>query len=111
MKDLFFDEKIFMYMEEIDLLIRARKKGYWTYFYPRSLIVHLGSGSSTNKRKGPVLNIYKGYIYIYAKHYSRLELVIVKLMLKTKAVISWTIGMLFGNAYLKETYAEAYQMV
>ena len=100
-----------MYMEEIDLLLRARKKGYVTYFYPRSLIVHVGSGSSTNKRKGPVLNIYKGYTYIYTKHYSHVELVILKIMLKAKAVISWTIGMVFGNAYLKETYAEAYQLV
>ena len=111
MNDLLFDEKIFMYMEEIDLLYRAKKKGYATYFYPRSLIVHLGSGSSTNKRKGPVLNIYRGYIYLYSKHASAMALGILKGMLKLKAMIGWAIGMLTGNAYLKETYAEAYQLV
>ncbi len=111
MNDLLFDEKIFMYMEEIDLLYRAKKKGYATYFYPRSLIVHVGSGSSTDKRKGPVLNIYRGYVYVYTKHYSGLSLSILRGMLKTKAMISWLIGVLTGSAYLKETYAEAYQLV
>ncbi len=111
MNDLLFDENIFMYMEEIDLLYRAKKKGYATYFYPRSLVVHLGSGSSTNKRKGPVLQIYRGYIYLYTKHASRVSLGILRWMLKIKAVISWAVGMLTGNAYLKETYAEAYQLV
>jgi len=111
MKDLLFDENIFMYMEEIDLLYRAKKKGYATYFYPRSHIVHLGSGSSTNKRKSPVLNIYKGYVYLYTKHYSYVGLVILKFMLKTKAFFAWVIGMVLGNAYLRETYEEAYQLV
>lgn len=111
MKDLLFDEKIFMYMEEIDLLMRARKKGYPTFFYPRSLIVHLGAASSTNKRKGPVVNIYRGYLYLYAKHSSWLSQRILRGMLKTKAVIAWGIGWIIGSSYLKETYAEAYQLV
>lgn len=111
MQDLLFDEKIFMYMEEIDLLMRARKKGYPTYFYPRSHIVHLGAASSTNKRKGPVLNIYRGFLYLYRKHGSPLGLFLVRLMLKTKAVVAWTIGAVLGKDILKETYAEAYQLV
>ena len=111
MQDLLFDEKIFMYMEEIDLLMRAREKGYPTYFYPRSLIVHLGAASSTDRRKGPVLNIYRGFLYLYAKHGSSAGLRAVKLMLKAKAVLSWTTGMIFGNDYLKDTYAEAYKLV
>ena len=111
MQDLLFDEKIFMYMEEIDLLMRARKKGYHTYFYPRSHIVHLGAASSTNRRKGPVLNIYRGFLYLYKKHGSPYGLFMVKLMLRAKAVITWCIGALLGIEHLKETYAEAYKLV
>ena len=111
MQDLLFDEKIFMYMEEIDLLMRARKKGYPTYFYPRSLIVHLGAASSTNKRKGPVLNIYRGFLYLYRKHGSPMSLWLVRAMLKIKAVLAWMIGAVLGKDTLKETYAEAYKMV
>lgn len=108
---LLFDEGIFMYMEEIDLLYRARQKGYATYFYPRSLIVHLGAASSTNKRKGPVLNIYRGFIYLYGKHYPGWRLAILKVFLRAKAAIAWFVGEILGNAFLKETYAEAYKLV
>lgn len=111
MQDLLFDENIFMYMEEIDLLMRAKKKKYPTYFYPRSLIVHLGAASSTNKRKGPVLNIYRGFLYLYGKHGTPFSRFMVRLMLKTKAAIAWTVGLLLGKDLLKETYEEAYRMV
>ncbi len=111
MNDLLFDENIFMYMEEIDLLYRAKKKGYPTYFYPRSLIVHLGAASSTNKRKGPVLNIYKGLTYFYKKNRSPLALLLLRGLLKTKAMIAWSIGAIMGKEGLKETYAEAYHLV
>ncbi|MFZ2025169.1 MAG: glycosyltransferase family 2 protein [Microgenomates group bacterium] len=111
MDDLLFDENIFMYMEEIDLLMRARKKGYRTYFYPGSQIVHLGGASSTNKRTGPVLNIYKGLLFVYKKHYSKLSLFCLRQMLKMKASISIGIGYITGSEYLKKTYAEAYKLV
>lgn len=111
MQDLLFDENIFMYMEEIDLLMRARDMGYQTYFYPRSHIVHLGAASSTNKRKGPVLNIYRGFLYLYKKHGNSIELTLLKIMLKTKAAIAWSIGVIMGKDLLKETYEEAYRLV
>ncbi len=111
MEGLLFDEKIFMYMEEVDLLYRARKLGYKTYFFHECAIVHIGGGSSTNKRKGPVLNIYKGFVYFYKKHYSATSMFFLKIMLKKKAVLARTIGILTGNQYLKETYAEAYRLV
>ena len=111
MDGLLFDEKIFMYMEEVDLFMRAKKKGYNTYFYPESRIIHLGSGSSTNKRTGPVLNIFRGLLYIYRKHYSKISLLMLRLLLKKKAVISMIIGAITGSDYLKKTYAEAYRLV
>jgi GT2 family glycosyltransferase len=109
--DLLFDEKIFMYMEEVDLFMRAKKRGYQVFFYPGSGIIHLGSGSSTNKRTGPVLNIYKGLTYIYRKHYSPLARVLLKDLLKKKAILSVLIGYIAGSEYLKKTYAQAYRLV
>lgn len=109
--NLLFDEKILMYMEEVDLLMRARLKGYKTYFYPGSRIIHLGSGSSINKRSGPVLNIYKGLMYVYQKHYSQTALVSLRVLLQTKAIIAWCIGWLTGNSYLTSTYVQAYKLV
>ena len=108
---LLFDEDIFMYMEEVDLLMRAAKKGHKTYFFHESKIVHLGGGSSVNKRTGPVLNIFKGLLFVYTKHYSRYSLLMLRLLLKKKAAVSWAIGSVIGNDYLKKTYAEAFRLV
>lgn len=108
---LLFDEGIFMYMEEIDLLMRARKKGYRTIFYPGACITHLGSGSSTNKRKGPVLNIYRGFLYLYKKHYSKFSVIILRFLLQLKALTGVALGSLTGNSELREIYAEAYKLV
>ncbi len=111
MDNLLFDEKIFMYMEEIDLLMRAKMKGYGTYFYAGSPIIHLGGGSSVNKRTGPVLNIYKGLMYVYNKHNSKRALSMLKFLLRLKALVLIGLGIVIGSRYLKTTYAEALKLV
>lgn len=45
----FFDENFFMYLEDIDFCIRAKKKKMLTYFCPASAIYHVGGASSKNK--------------------------------------------------------------
>lgn len=111
MDNLLFDEKIFMYMEEVDLLMRASKSGHSTYFLHDATITHLGSGSSVNKRTGPVLNIYKGLLYVYNKHYSQFSIACLRMLLKSKALLSLAVGYIASNDYLKKTYAEAYHLV
>ncbi len=101
-----FDEDIFMYMEEIDLLMRARKMGYRTGFYPGARFIHLGSASSGGKTY-PILQVYKGFLYLYRKHYSPLALGLLKSMLQLKAAIALLIGRLRHNTYLTETYEKA----
>lgn len=42
----FFDEKYFLYYEDADLCIRAKKAGYKIYFVPGSVIWHKNAGSA-----------------------------------------------------------------
>lgn len=102
-----FDEKIFMYMEEVDLLYRAKKLGLKTYFYPNAQIIHLGSASSAGKTF-PILQVYKGFIFFYKKHYSKLSLLILYFLLKLKAIISLIIGKIKKDNYLINTYEKAF---
>lgn len=108
---LLFDEEIFMYLDEIDLLYRARKKGYDVYFYPEPVVIHTGSGSSIDKRKGPVLNIFRGLLFFYTKHHPGWQRTILKYMLQCKALLGICIGSIVGNRELKDTYEEALQLV
>jgi GT2 family glycosyltransferase len=105
-----FDENIFMYMDEIDLLYRAKKIGYRVYFYPESKFIHLGSASSGGKTY-PILQVYKGFLYFYGKHYPKISVFFLKFLLKLKAVVSLTIGKLTNNQYLVKTYEQANRLV
>ena len=104
-----FDEKIFMYMDEVDLFYRANKQGLKVGYYPNARFIHLGSASSAS-RKQPILQVYRGLLYFYKKHHSTLELNILKFLLKLKALIALTIGKATNNQYLITTYEQAYQL-
>jgi len=104
-----FDERIFMYMEEIDLLYRAKKQGLNTYFYPGAKFIHLGSQSSGG-RTFPILQVYQGLIYFYKKHFSKISFSILIIMLKLKATIGFLIGKITNNQYLIKTYAKAWKL-
>ncbi len=103
-----FDEGIFMYMEEVDLLYRGKKAGHTTGFYPEAQFIHLGSASSN--KTYPILQVYRGLTYFYKKHHSSTARFCLKTMLQLKALVSLAIGILTGNNYLKTTYAEAYRI-
>jgi GT2 family glycosyltransferase len=104
-----FDENIFMYMDEVDLLYRAKMAGFNTYFYPQARFIHLGSASSNGKTY-PILQVYKGFLYFYRKHYPKMSLILLRIMLQLKAIIALIIGYTLRNEYLKKTYAEALKL-
>jgi len=104
-----FDEKIFMYMEEVDLFYRAKKLGYKVFFYPEAQFIHLGSKSSSG-RTFPILQVYQGLIYFYKKHFPRFSFFILISMLKLKAIIGFLIGKIINNQYLTKTYEKAWKI-
>jgi len=104
-----FDEKIFMYWDEVDLQFRAKSNLFIVGFFPNASFIHHESGSSSSRQQ-PILKVYQGYLYFYKKHYSRLHLKILRYMLKLKAVVSVGIGKVTSNRYLVDTYTQAYEM-
>jgi len=104
-----FDETIFMYMEEVDLLYRAKKRGMNTFFYPKAKIVHLGSASS-NGKTFPIIQVYKGFLFFYKKHHSKFALFFLRFLLRLKAGFAWFLGFIINNNYLKTTYEEAFHV-
>lgn len=96
-----FDESIFMYMDEIEFLYRAKRLGYNVYFYPSAKFIHYGAASSKGKTK-PILNIFRGLLYFYQKHKSGAELFVLQLMLLTKAIL----GVVFGRRVYRQAIRE-----
>ena len=105
-----FDESIFMYMEEIDFLYRAKLKGHTVFFYPDARFIHTGAASSSTKRT-PVVNIYCGLLYFYRKHMSIIGQRALAVLLALKAWVVILIAKSTGKQELAAIYEEALRMV
>ncbi len=79
-----FDERLFLYFEDTDLSIRAKKKGYQLLFEPNAVIWHKNAGSSGGA--GSVLHQYyqtRNRIFFGLKHGSdRVRLTVARFVLK-----------------------------
>jgi len=109
-KDVFrklsgFDENIFMYTEDMELCYRAKKQNFKTFFYHNIKIIHKEHGSAS--KSFAIVQIYKGLLYFYKKHRSKIEFLILKEVLWLKATMLILIGEVTRNSYLTNTYKEA----
>ena len=62
-----FDDRFFMYAEDIDLSFSIRKKGWNNYYLPSPVIIHF-KGESTNKDEGYISLFYKAMQQFLDKH-------------------------------------------
>lgn len=65
-----FDERFFMYAEDIDLSARIQHAGYQNYYLPEVTILH-HKGASTRKDARYVIQFYKAMSQFVHKHYGR----------------------------------------
>lgn len=105
-----FDAGIFMYMEDIELLYRARKKGYITWITPNARFIHTGAASSGDRRT-PVVNIYRGLLYFYRKHFGPRALALLGAMLRGKALAAIIVGRMIGKPATVQIYEEALRVL
>jgi GT2 family glycosyltransferase len=75
-----FDERYFLYMEEMDLCFKARRYGWAIVFVHSARAVHLGGSS---QRKLPIAKpqlLAVSLIHFYRTHYGRLAVAILVMM-------------------------------
>lgn len=77
----FFDEAIFMYGEDVDLCVRARKAGLKIMWFKTPCAVHIGGASSADARYKQWLGEFLGILYLYKKHYGMMGFWYIKLLL------------------------------
>ncbi len=83
-----FDENIFLYMEEYDIGMRMRIKGWKCVCYPTLFFKHFGASSTKKIHKLPKRERYISKIYTYSKFHGILlsfifrYIVILKLLVK-----------------------------
>ncbi len=73
-----FDERFFMYLEDVDLGIRANSLGLRVIYCPHSTILHEGGASSKNKYKIKHQAWFDSRRYYFKKHFGLLANLIIQ---------------------------------
>lgn len=69
-----FDERYFMYLEDVDLCFRLQNAGYQSFYCSQYSIIHVGRGSRTAENTGNVKIEYRrSQLIFYQLHRSRYE--------------------------------------
>ncbi|MGH7245456.1 MAG: glycosyltransferase family 2 protein [Candidatus Levyibacteriota bacterium] len=100
-----FDKQYFMYMEDMDLCFRARKKNYQTVFFPSFVVIHALHGSSN--KSFAIMHIYKGLLHFYQMYFPGLQYNLVRFTLRAKAYTLIFAGKIMHNEYFMGTYEKA----
>jgi len=66
----YLDDRFYIYAEEMDYYLRARKAGYKAIFLPDVEIIHVGKSSSRQRRAAMFIQNYKSFYLFLKKHYS-----------------------------------------
>jgi N-acetylglucosaminyl-diphospho-decaprenol L-rhamnosyltransferase len=84
-----FDERFFMYAEDIDLSYRITLEGFTNYYFADTTIVHF-KGESTRKDKTYTMHFYTAMIRFVQKHFTgaaaSLYIVLLRAMIKLKTM-------------------------
>ena len=102
----FFDEKIFMYAEDVDFCWRADNNNFKVGWTDSASIVHIGGASSKKPKYKQWLGEFKGLIYLYDKHHGSFKKELLKLQIYFFTSLRVIAFYLIGNKEYAETYAK-----
>jgi N-acetylglucosaminyl-diphospho-decaprenol L-rhamnosyltransferase len=80
-KELFFklkgfDERFFVYFEEVDFSLRARYQGYMSYYLADTRMYHKGGGCSENDKGNRLFYSLQSRITYWLKHFTKIDCVV-----------------------------------
>lgn len=77
-----FDEKIFMYFEDVDLCCRAKKKGLKIMYYPFLRVLHKNGESYLNDKKKQQEHYCQSQQYYFEKHCGKNQSILIRYLRK-----------------------------
>ncbi|MCA9942490.1 MAG: glycosyltransferase family 2 protein [Ardenticatenaceae bacterium] len=81
------DEGYFMYSEEVDLCFRLQKAGWHLFWVPQSQVVHYWGQSAKQVLAEMFLQLYRGKLRFFRKHYGGLTVPLYKVVLGLAALL------------------------
>lgn len=106
-----FDEKMFMYVEEVDWCERVKNNGYGVVFNPEAWITHEKGGSGEHNKAG-IIEEFNGLKYFFQKHKEQWQSLILKIILKTAIIARiFLFGIILRDTKKREVYVKAFKLV
>lgn len=100
------DENIFMYCEDTDYCIRAKRAGFKVGWTDKAKVYHLGGGSSKDPKLIQWVGEFKGLVYIYRKHLGILAGLILKILILIFTAVRMVAFFAIGKFSVSKTYAK-----
>lgn len=92
-----FDERFFLYFEDIDLCVRMRAAGSRLLYVPQARVFHEGGATTGIRPAVSRLEYRKSQRLFYAKHASRGSLVLLRAYLRLSLVLQKALGRFRGE--------------
>lgn len=109
-RTLGFDERLFMYMEEVEWCKRIRNLGYKIWYVPQIEVIHLHGASSNFDLTRQYIDELKGIKYYFVKHFKPAYL-LVKLFLVIGLILRTIAFSLLGKTKRARVYMEGLKAV
>jgi N-acetylglucosaminyl-diphospho-decaprenol L-rhamnosyltransferase len=106
-----FDERFFMYFEDLDFAYRAEQAGWKSFYLAQAQAIHYGGGASYQVKGKRLYYVFNSRALYVAKHFgfsSALSIVIASYMVEFFARTGWSLVNRSGNNYIETI--QAYQM-
>ena len=75
------DENLFFYNDDVDMCRYMRSHDLPIIYFPETSVVHYGGLSTVYRRRGSLIEGYRGGIYLALKHYGKLAQIVYRLFL------------------------------
>jgi GT2 family glycosyltransferase len=90
-----FDERFFMYGEDIDLSYRITEAGYKNFYYPGTTIIHYKGESTKKGSLNYVFVFYKAMIIFAKKHFASQKAALFSLLINTAVYLRASLALFF----------------
>lgn len=102
----YLDENIFMYGEDVEYCLRAKRSGFKIGWTKMAEIIHYGGKSSNHPQYHQWTGEFRGLLYIYQKYYGFLAALTLKILMYIFILLRSVAFLVVGKPQVSKTYAK-----
>lgn len=100
------DEALFMYAEDTDYCLRAKRAGFRVGWTDRTRVIHLGGGSSADPSYRQWVGEFQGLLYVYKKYFGIFASFALRILFYLFICLRIIVFALFGKFNVSKIYAK-----